>query len=72
MGGGCVEAAGHFGGVDGAEEKMFGEKLAGKEEGEGEPGVEEGERDAESGCEEAGAGDVFERAKSDLGLVSGG
>ena len=64
-----MEAAGHFRGVDGAEEEVAGEKFAREEDGEGEPGVDKGEDDGEASGDEADSGDFSEWAKAEEGAV---
>ena len=58
--------------MDGAEEEMLGEEFAGEKDRQRQPRVDEGEGDANRSGEEAGAGDAFEGAESDLSLVAGG
>ena len=67
-----LEAAGHFGGLDGAKEEVAGAEFADDEKRESGPGGEEGQEKGESGCEVAGEGDAGEGAETKAGAVAEG
>jgi len=64
-----TEVSGHFGGLDGLEEKLAFEDFRNEQDGERSPGVEEGYGNGEQCAGDAGKQDVAERSTLKSGAV---